>query len=52
MTLTTFVRGAATCGLLILVYRETGWATTLAMGLCALHAELVAYAMRRKANRP
>ncbi len=51
MLLVTFVRWALTAALLAQVYRETGWATTLTLGLIALDAEAEACGLRRKANR-
>lgn len=42
-------RGLLTLVLLGFVYVETGWATTLAIGLCVLANEMCAEAIRRRA---
>ena len=48
---TRIVRWILSIGLLWLVYRETGLATTLAIGLCAAASELGALTLRRTHDR-
>lgn len=48
---TNLVRLGLSVGLVVLVWRETGWATSVALGLLVLRAELLDYQAGRTFRR-